>query len=75
MLASILPGLRELRTPLATGYVFFLDLWLLLYRYIPRHGTSDFADALSRLVDLVGKGGLLAAISFACMSELEPWLS
>ncbi|MFF4392878.1 MULTISPECIES: hypothetical protein [unclassified Streptomyces] len=35
MLASLLPGLRELRTPLATGYLYLLLLFLLFSDSIP----------------------------------------
>jgi hypothetical protein len=65
VLASLLPGLRDLRTPLAVGYCWAVAvaLWL--------RGDVDFsppylylASDLGRLVQIVGTGPTLAAVSF-----------
>lgn len=58
VLGSILPGLREIRTPLAVGYAWILVLYLaVLYRLPdPAHATGPLADAyrVGRLVTPVG---------------------
>ncbi|MFD8415498.1 hypothetical protein ACFV2Q_27675 [Streptomyces sp. NPDC059650] len=65
MLASLLPGIRELRTPLATGYLYLLTLFLLIGGRIP--AKAEAPDALKRLYDIVewmGKPAALAATTF-----------
>lgn len=62
---NLLPGLRELRTPLATGYIWLLTLWFTLYNHIPARGkASGIAQSAYQLVDFLGKPALLAAASF-----------
>lgn len=65
MLASLLPGIRELRAPLAAGYVWLLGLWLTL-RATPV--PTDFSTGIYRdLVDLAnwaGKPAVFAASAF-----------
>jgi hypothetical protein len=69
MLASILPGLREVRTPLAVGYLWFLNLWLWWGNKLPRQAPEDSEwSAASRIFELsgwLGKGATVAAVSFA----------
>lgn len=66
MLASLLPGLRDLRTPLASGYLYLLAVWLILHDHIPKSGseTHGAARSLFELGDLLGKGPVLAGLSF-----------
>jgi hypothetical protein len=64
ILSSILPGVRQLRAPLAAGY-----LWL-LFAYLLTHlgsGTphSEFAEDLTRLAHAMSPAGLAVAVSFA----------
>jgi hypothetical protein len=35
MLASRLPGLRDLRTPLATGPLWLIAVWLVVHNHVP----------------------------------------
>ncbi len=67
MLASILPGLRDLRTPLATGYLWLLVIWLTFgqSRLVPEDPDNLFASRLQDLASLVGPAATLAAVSFA----------
>jgi hypothetical protein len=53
-LANLLPGLRDLRTPLAVGYIWILDLWL-CWPAIPS-GTLKIAatQRLQQIAELVG---------------------
>jgi len=65
MLNSLLPGLREIRTPLATGYLWLLTSWVIFSHQMPRQRPS--AGPLASLWDLAnyaGKGALLAALTF-----------
>jgi len=65
LLTSLLPGLRELRTPLAIGYVWLLNCWLAFADIIPR--TRPPEGALKAIWDLgtaLGATTVLAAISF-----------
>ena len=66
MLASLLPGLRDLRTPLATGYLWLVVLWLLLHDNIPtslQEATGPL-HSLYELGALAGRGPVLAAVTF-----------
>ena len=69
MLSSLLPGLRDLRGPLAAGYLWLLNLW---FWYGDRIPTKDEADAtggffaeIYALDDVVSQFGLVVALSFA----------
>jgi hypothetical protein len=65
VLASLLPGLRELRTPLAAGYLYLLSLFLLLADRIPAKPHPQVP--LSRIYDVVGwigKPAILAVSTF-----------
>jgi hypothetical protein len=67
MLASLLPGLREVRVPLTVGYLWLLVLWLAFGHYWPTERPED-NELLARLFDLHELAGMpltLAAISFA----------
>ena len=68
MLASLLPGLREVRTPLAVGYLWFFNFWLWFGDDLPRQVSdtdSPVVQQVFELSDLLGKGITVAAISFA----------
>ena len=66
MLMSLLPGLRDLRTPLATGYAWLIVGWLLASELLPsKDAATRGAAALYRLGDLVGGPAVLAGVSFA----------
>ncbi|MFJ9605280.1 hypothetical protein ACIRS1_02855 [Kitasatospora sp. NPDC101176] len=65
MLMNLLPGLRDLRTPLAAGYVWLVGLWFLLRDHAPaRKGATGIALSAYKLIDIVGSPALLAAGSF-----------
>src|SRR3954471_461558 len=66
MLASLLPGLRDLRTPLATGYLWLVALWLLVHQYVPKSvfDASGPIRSLYQLGALAGTTACLAAVSF-----------
>lgn len=63
MLASILPGIRDLRAPLVAGYTFLVSLWL----FIAPQGKAPSGDGgyslLYRLGQFAGRAGVVAAAS------------
>jgi hypothetical protein len=65
VISQLLPGLRELRTPLAVGYVWFLTGWMTFASKIPdsKHATGIVAE-LYRLVGAVGRPATLAGLTF-----------
>ncbi len=66
MLANLLPGLRDVRTPLAVGCLWLLVAWSLFADRVPRNRPEGggLVPALYDLGNIVGEGALLAAISF-----------
>ena len=58
--------MRDVRTPLAVGYVWLLVAWLLFSDRVPRFRPVEggLVSALFDLGSVVGKGALLAAVSF-----------
>ncbi|MGX1135666.1 hypothetical protein RKD49_007856 [Streptomyces glaucescens] len=66
MLTSLLPGLRELRTPLAIGYLYLLSLFLLVGNQIPTKAEAQHPlDLLYGIVGWTGKPAALAVGTFA----------
>ena len=65
MLANLLPGIRDLRTPLATGYIWLLTFWLWIpshFKHVPP--TSGVPGDVTHLVHYAGRVGVGVAISF-----------
>lgn len=67
ILASALPGFRDLRAPLVAGYLWLLFAWLLLDPELPppSGNVSGFVDTLLDLGDTVGRVGIALAVSVA----------
>lgn len=66
MLATILPGLRDVRVPLATGFLWLTFLWLTFTRLIPdASSATGLLHEVNRAFLVLGSGALLAAASFA----------
>jgi hypothetical protein len=66
VLASLLPGLRDIRTPLTVGYLWLLIAWLLFGEHVPKSRPSG-NGLLAQLFDLsgiLGKAAPIAALSF-----------
>jgi uncharacterized membrane protein len=66
MLASLLPGLRDVRTPLTVGYVWLFIGWALLGEHLPTKRPSGHG-LIARLFDLhhaLGVATTAAAVSF-----------
>jgi len=66
MLMNLLPGLRDLRAPLAAGYLWLTGLWLLLADTIPSRSKATGVMAhIYTLTNALGRGTILLAASFA----------
>jgi hypothetical protein len=79
MLVNLLPGLREIRGPIAAGYLWLLAAWLIAGPHVPdeHHATGAF-HTLDRLSDAATPFGLAIAITFAAYligSVSTAWLS
>jgi hypothetical protein len=86
VLASLLPGLRELRAPLACGYVWLLTAWLALSGVIPRpaDARTGMVKDLYEIASAAGRPAVTVAASFAAYligvlsvqttQALMPWL-
>jgi hypothetical protein len=66
VLASLLPGLRTIRTPLAAGYVLLVAAWLAFAEVFPPQSVATGLPAdLYSLYSAMGRGPVLAAATFA----------
>lgn len=63
ILANLLPGVRESRTPLVVGYVWTLALWLGFSDLLPDPATPGPVSDLYALIDFFGEAALIAAVS------------
>ena len=65
VLASLLPGLREIRAPLAAGYLWMAFLWLVLRTRIPGAQEADgIIGGIYEISAAAGRPAVLAAVSF-----------
>jgi hypothetical protein len=64
--ASILPGLRHIRAPIAAGFLWLLGIWLLVAAHIPaKHEATGGLRTLIDLGDKVGRVPLGSVAIFA----------
>ncbi len=65
VLSSLLPGLRDVRAPLAAGYIFLFDLWLLFGTSLPEENeATGVVESIYRLEGFVSSIGVAVAVSF-----------
>lgn len=65
MLAQILPGFRDFRTPLVTGYLWLVVLWILVGLPLPdKNQTEGVMGAINAFGSLVTPTIYLAVLSF-----------
>lgn len=65
MLASVLPGLRDLRIPLTAGFLWLVVLWLIFYPIIPsRDDAKDLIAAIYDLIGALGSAVILTVLTF-----------
>jgi hypothetical protein len=62
VLATLLPGLRAVRAPLAAGYLWLLGLWLIV---APHLHPADDPDGVVAEIDRLGHAGGRAAVAIA----------
>jgi hypothetical protein len=69
MLAALLPGVREVRTALVSGYLWLGTVILIVAAHSPSalHPPYPVSPGLRRLGELMGQGGVLAAFSIASL--------
>jgi hypothetical protein len=69
MLASLLPGIRGIRSALVAGYMWFGAVWLLVAHIWPvsAGGRPVLSEPTVRLIELFGTGGKIIAISVLCL--------
>lgn len=65
ILASAVPGLREIRGPVIAGYIWFLFAWLMLAPDLQTRPDDRIVGALYDLAVLVGPIATAAAVSVA----------
>jgi hypothetical protein len=77
MLANLLPGFREIRAPLAAGYIWLLTLWVGFSECIPeKESAQGVWGSLYHLSSIVGTAATLAGVSFVaylvgCLLEVR----
>ena len=65
MLSSLVPGLRELRAPLAGGYLWLISIWLIFGDALPGRSEVEQSGPLNRLYELeplISTFGLAVAV-------------
>jgi len=66
MFATVLPGVRYIRTPLTVGYMWFLVLWLAIGHQLPTPSrASGMLADIFRLAHAAGPAGTAVAVSVA----------
>jgi hypothetical protein len=65
MLTSVLPGFREVRTPLIVGYLYLLCIWIWFgeSRLVPEHPSNTFTQRISDAIDRLGTPAFSVALS------------
>jgi hypothetical protein len=64
MLSNLLPGIREIRTPLAAGYIWLIAWWLVFAPMPSRQDAEGLLALFYNLVDATTALGLGVAVSF-----------
>jgi hypothetical protein len=65
MLANLLPGLRELRTPLTIGWTWLAALWLAFGELLPpREQAAGIVLSLYQAADVLGDATVLGVVTF-----------
>jgi len=65
MLSSLLPGLREVRAPLAAGFVWLVALWILLESWARDSAAEGVVGSANRLMGTLSPVGEGVVLSFA----------
>ena len=66
MLASLVPGLRDVRAPLAAGYLWMIVAWIAFEPAVPeREAAEGVLASIYRVSDVLSAVGVGVALSFA----------
>jgi hypothetical protein len=65
MLLSLLPGVREFRTPLTVGLIYMMSAWVTFETRRPDWRNPALSNAIEEFAGTFGRPVVLAAISFA----------
>lgn len=71
MLGNVLPGLRELRAPLAAGYLWLLFAWLVWGDELPTSKEVRSDPALDRLYELEP---VISSIGLAVVASVAAYM-
>jgi hypothetical protein len=77
LFSSLIPGVREVRAPLAAGYLWLVCAWLLLEPHAPSAEDDRIYGRMAELADAVGPIGRALAISVVAYligSLLQMWI-
>lgn len=76
MITQILPGLREFRAPLLTGYILLIAVWLYLWPALPKseRQSRERFEAFYDLADATGRVGIVIATSVVAYFVGLLWL-
>jgi hypothetical protein len=76
MIASILPGLRHLRVPLASGAAWLVVAWLAWGRHLqPRGAFATLVADVNAVAAWLGAGVVLGVLAFASYALGEVWVN
>jgi hypothetical protein len=65
MLANILPGLREFRTPLAVGWTWLFALWIAMRHMLPpRDSSVGLVRDVLGVTTLLGQAAVISVLAF-----------
>jgi hypothetical protein len=66
VLSAVLPGLRDVRTPLAVGLTWLAAAWVAFNDLVPtRERAQGLPESVYRLSDIIGSGATLAVLTFS----------
>jgi hypothetical protein len=64
MLSSLLPGLRELRTPLVVGWTWLTAAWIVLGKYLLHMASIPLVHDIAQLSGLLGQSAIIGVVAF-----------
>jgi hypothetical protein len=77
LFSSLIPGIREVRAPLAAGYLWLTCAWLLLEPLAPSADENRIYGRMAEIADAVGPVGRALAVSVVAYligSLLQMWI-
>ena len=77
LFSSLIPGVREVRAPLAAGYLWLICAWLVLEPYAPTAEENRIYGRMAEIADAAGPVGCALGVSVAAYlvgSLLQMWI-